>query len=319
MSYKEYGGYIEYENYYGTEYHSDALALNCGRNCLAYLIEVKKIKKIYVPFFLCSSIEKTCQKYGVEIQYYHINTEFMPEIDFQLSQNEYLYLVNYYGQIGNHELVKWKERYSNLIVDNAQAYFQMPVENVDTLYTCRKYFGVADGAYLYTDKKSVEKIERDYSYERVLFLMGRYEKNASEFYSEYIENNRKFQDAPILKMSCLTHNLLRGIDYAEVARRRTDNFKVLNGLLEKSNVLKLSVPQGAFMYPLYIENGEEVRNRCKMKKLYIPTLWPDVFDKNDKAVLECDMAKNILPLPVDQRYGREDMEYIAEVIKECIN
>lgn len=32
----------------------------------------------------------------------------------------------------------------------------MPVENVDTLYICRKFFGVADGAFLYTDSFSNE-------------------------------------------------------------------------------------------------------------------------------------------------------------------
>lgn len=319
MPYKEYGGYIEYERYYGTEFHPNALALNCGRNCLAYLIQTKGIKKIYLPFFLCSSVADTCEKYGVEIQYYHVNKNFQPEIEFEFQENEYLYMVNYYGQLENGLIKNWKEKCPNLIVDNAQAYFQMPVEGVDTLYTCRKYFGVADGAYLYTDQRDSAILGQDYSYERMRFLMGRYEKNANEFYGEYVENNKRFQEAPILRMSGLTHNLLKGIDYAKVTRCRTENFGVLNEILEKYNDLVLNIPQGAFMYPLYIENGEEVRNKCRLRKIYIPTLWPDVLEKCDETTLEYHMAKNILPLPVDQRYGKEDMEYIAEVIKECIN
>ena len=35
--------------------------------------------------------------------------------------------------------------------------------------------------------------------------------------------------------------------------------------------------------------------------------------------LEFDMAKNILPIPVDQRYGIEDMEYIVEEVLKCID
>lgn len=36
---EEIGGYIEFENFRGRgEYYENAIALNCGRNCLAYLL-----------------------------------------------------------------------------------------------------------------------------------------------------------------------------------------------------------------------------------------------------------------------------------------
>ncbi len=41
---KEYGGYIELDTYRLPMLHEGAVSLNCGRNCLAYLIEAKKIK-----------------------------------------------------------------------------------------------------------------------------------------------------------------------------------------------------------------------------------------------------------------------------------
>ena len=40
---KEIGGYIEFEYFHGKEYHENAIKLNCGRNCLAYLIEAYKL------------------------------------------------------------------------------------------------------------------------------------------------------------------------------------------------------------------------------------------------------------------------------------
>lgn len=43
---KEYGGYIELDTYRLPMLHEGAIYLNCGRNCLAYLIEARKIKKI---------------------------------------------------------------------------------------------------------------------------------------------------------------------------------------------------------------------------------------------------------------------------------
>lgn len=316
---KEIGGYIELDTYSMTMLHENAVALNCGRNCLAYLIKTKKIKKIHLPYFLCASVENICKKYHVEIQYYNIDENFLPKLYRNIEVDEWLYVVNYYGQVQNQKIREWKEKCPRLIVDNSQAYFQMPVDNVDTIYTCRKYFGVADGAFLYTDKHKGEEFERDYSYERMHFLLGRYEKGANEFYREYVANNKQFQDAPILRMSSLTTNLLRGIDYSKVEERRTENFAVLHDLLKKYNMLELSIPNGAFMYPLYIKNGAKIRNKCRENKIYIPILWPDVFETCDDSMLEYDMAENILPIPVDQRYDRNDMKYIVEVIEKCIN
>ena len=70
------------------------------------------------------------------------------------------------------------------------------------------------------------------------------------------------------------------------------------------------------MYPLYNENGAKIRKKLQAEKLFIPTLWPAVFERCDEGTLEYDMAKNILPIPVDQRYGIQDMEYIVNEIKQ---
>ena len=53
---KEYGGYIEFENYHGNMLHEGAISLNCGRNALAYLCEAKKIKTVSSVFslFICA-------------------------------------------------------------------------------------------------------------------------------------------------------------------------------------------------------------------------------------------------------------------------
>jgi hypothetical protein len=72
------------------------------------------------------------------------------------------------------------------------------------------------------------------------------------------------------------------------------------------------------MYPLYLENGDEVRKQLQEKKIFIPTLWPAVFNLCKETDIEYDLAKNILPIPIDQRYGIEEMEYMIEKIKELI-
>ena len=312
---KEIGGYIEFESYNGTIYHEGAVALNCGRNCLAYLIEANNIKKIRLPYFLCASVRNVCVKYGVEITFYTIGADLRPIVDFELREDEWLYIVNYYGQLSNDEAAAYKSKYDRVIFDNAQAYFQPPVEDIDTIYTCRKFFGVPDGGFLFTDKRLSRELPLDESFERIHYIMGRFERTAGEFYKESSDNNRSFADAPIRRMSRLTENLLRSFDYDRIISRRTDNFAFLHERLSGINRLSLTVPQGAFMYPLYLENGAEVRKRLQQMKIFVPTLWNDVFDYRDRNSLEGDYTENILPLPIDQRYDIGDMEKILSALE----
>lgn len=139
---REIGGYIELDTYTGDMLHDDGIKLNCGRNALAYLIMAKKIKKIYMPKFMCDSCEKVLADNDVEVNYYHVGLDFKPIIS---ERSGWLYVVNFYGQLSNEYLASLG---TNIIVDNAQAYYQEPILGLDTIYTCRKFFGVADGAIL---------------------------------------------------------------------------------------------------------------------------------------------------------------------------
>ena len=269
---KEFGGYIEFEHYHGKQFHNEAIKLNCSRNCLAYLIKVYNIKHIYIPYFLCDSVLKVCKKNGVEVSFYNINENFLPIIPQADFSKDCFYLVNYYGQLSNEKIAELAKSIPNLIVDNVQAFFQQPVAHVLTIYNCRKFFGVADGAYLYSDEKLQEKLERDFSYNRMEYLVGRFEKTAYEFFQEYVSNNKRFADEPIKMMSALTENIMCSLDYKKIKTIRTDNFAYLHEQLKSINKLKLSIPAGAFSYPLYLENGYEIRKNLQVEKIYIPTL-----------------------------------------------
>ena len=162
---KEIGGYIELDTYKRPMLHENAIALNYGRACLLYLIKTKQIKKIAIPYYLCEAISNLCKANDVEVSYYRINVSFKP-CSISIKDDEWLYLVNYYGQLGNDYISEVVKKHSKVIVDNTQSYFSEPVKNVDTLYTCRKYFGVPDGAFLYTDIHLREALEYDVSYTR---------------------------------------------------------------------------------------------------------------------------------------------------------
>lgn len=71
----------------------------------------------------------------------------------------------------------------------------------------------------------------------------------------------------------------------------------------------------AFMYPLLVQNGSEIRKALQKEKIYIPTLWPNVLKECPADSLEYHYAADILPIPIDQRYGKEDMRCLVDTIK----
>ena len=311
----EIGGYLELERFSGPLLHENALALSSGRACLAWLIGQRPVRKLLLPDLLCDVVEETCARYGVETRRYAVGPDLRPSAELRPGEDEWLYLVNYYGQIREEELSGYKSRFPRLIVDNAQAYFAPPLPGTDTLYTCRKFFGVADGGFLYSDAPARE-LERDESHGRMGFVLGRFERPAGEFFREASENNDLLDPAP-LRMSALTENLLRAADEESAGRRRTENFLRLHAALGPCNALPVHPVEGAYAYPLLLPEGERIRQALIRQKIFVPTLWPNVARDPEAGETARNLARNILPLPCDQRYGAEEMDaVIAAVLRE---
>lgn len=313
---KEIGGYFGLEQLVSNEYHKDLIPLNNGRNALLYLLKARNIKKLYIPYYLCNSVRGMCSRNGYKFEYYKIDAEFMPIFNKTLADDEYLYVVNYYGQLTNEKIFSLKQQFVQIILDNTHAFFQKPLDGIDTIYSCRKFFGVPDGGYLSTNKRLGEELEIDISRDRMTHILGRYEGMASDYYNHFQNNDASFKSEPLKHMSKLTHNILGAINYERVRQIRNKNYAYLEREFGAQNKLKLVVPDGAFAYPFYVENGIEIRKALAQKKIYIPTLWSNVLNDTPEGSIEHDYAKNILPLPCDQRYGVEDMITIIKCLLE---
>lgn len=316
---KEMGGFLELELNHGSEFHEQGVALNSGRNCLRYLIRARKIKKIWLPKLLCSAISDTCLEEKVKISYYSVDDKLRPVLTGIKNRDDWVYLINFYGQYSSDEIVSYAKEYKNLIVDNVQAFYTKPIEGLDTIYTCRKFFGVPDGGYLYTDCVRSEILQKDESYDRLTFLAGRLERSANEFYSAYRENEQRIDGLPLRRMSMVTQNLLRGIDYEQIKKERERNFSYLHEHLRSINQLELCLPDGPYMYPLLVKDGAEIRKSLQENKIYVPTLWPNVLESLAQREVEYSLAENILPLPCDQRYDLNDMRYLVKEVYKCLS
>ena len=315
---KEIGGYFQLEEMPGEEYYPDLYRVNLGRTALLWLLKSRRCRKILLPYFLCGSVVHTCQENQIETEFYHLNEKL--EVLYpkeQLPEGEYLYLVNYYGQLSDSRISEYKKIYGNIIVDHTHAFFQKPLKGIDTLYSCRKFWGVSDGAYLSTDASLTENKTVDYSAERMKHILGRYEHNAGTYYKDMLENAAKYDGMELRQMSKLTQNLLKAVDYDRAKKKREENYRILGELLPSESIFNQTVPEGPFAYPYFHADGMKLRRYLAEKKIFVPTYWKNIIENSETKSLEYTWAANILPLPCDQRYSVEDMKYMASVVREC--
>lgn len=310
------GGYFSLELSGGKSYHPQAIALNTGRNCLEYIMRCRNYRKVFIPYYTCEVVMEPFHKLGVPYEYYHINQQLEIAEDISLGSEEALLYTNYYG-LKQTYVERLSEQYGKqLIVDNTQAFYAKPIADVDTFYTCRKFFGVPDGAYLYTDAKADFEIEQDVSYERMSFLLKRLDLGAEAGYADFQEQRKRLVGQPIKQMSNLTRQMMKGIDYQTVAQRRRDNYRYLHQHLGETNQLSLDLDEEAvpMVYP-YLSKDEKLKQKLIEERIYVPSYWPNVLEWVSEKDFECLLARNACFLPIDQRYGTGEMERMINFIQ----
>lgn len=311
------GGYFSLEFPQYEEYHKDAIRLNTGRNCLEYILRVRGYKKVYVPYYTCEAVMEPINKLGIPYEFYHIDIHFEIRVRFTLKEGEALLYTNYFGLKQRYVERLAEKLGTRLIVDNTQAFYAKPIQGIDTFYTCRKFFGVPDGAYLYCDKELDEEIEQDYSYDRVAHLVKRIDLSAEEGFKDFRRVDDGLDNQPTRKMSKLTQRMMQGVDYEADALRRRANFQILHEALGKENNLELHLEDDAvpMVYP-YLVSAKGLREKLIENKIFVARYWPNVLEWAKLDDIDYLLAYQMQPLPVDQRYGKEEMDRIIELIKQ---
>lgn len=307
------GGYFELELPRYPELHSEAIALNSGRFCLEYILRCKRYKKVYVPYFTCDSAEEPIAKLGIPYEFYHIDKEYHILDDVTLENDEALLYTNYWGlqdEYCKKLACKYKKQ---LILDYTQAFFSRPMGGIDTFYSCRKFFGVPDGGYLYTNTYAKFEIGQDESYTRMDSLVKRIDLSPESGYDDFHKTSAEFHVLPIRRMSKFTKRMMQGIDYWNVAQRRLDNYNYLQRHLGGRQLCYGEVPM---VFPYESEQGQELRKKLIANKVFVAKYWPNVDEWAGENALETWMANHILPLPIDQRYDEKDMARIVKIINE---
>lgn len=319
----EIGSFIELQFNKGQEYYKgdvNIARLNSGRAAIYHAFRITGCNTIWLPVYQCDTVRDFLNKKNIPIKYYHIDKNFNP-IDLKQDRDEAVLLVNYYGIMSNKRMKELASKFQNVIVDNSQAFFCKPIDPCMNVYSCRKFVGVPDGAYVIGKNAHflLGEYEEGYSSDTSLFLLQRIEYGCQgKAYESRKLNEHRLETEDIMRMSKLTQTILDGTDYELIKQKRLENFKLacaLFGDINKINPLmycdKETIPM---VYPLVVED-DKLLNKLQKAKHFQGHWWSYLLNETKESDFENWLSRYIIPITIDQRYGKEELEYINSIVR----
>lgn len=314
------GGYFGEEPLgVGKFLHQQGVLLNTGRNALEYILEqLSYVKLVYLPFYTCKVVLEPLHKLHIPYVYYHLNNQFKIADDIKLLDGEYIIVNNYFGIMDTYAEEMAAKYGDRLIIDCAQAFFAPVLPHIKMFYSMRKYVGVADGGVAYPrENDEWMLLDIDDNRHRMDHLKIRNVDGAEAGFQFYQQNESKLDNQEILQIAPRTKYALQNMDYNTIIAKRIANYQLLQSALKESNRLILPDTNTfacPMVYPYWPMDDIDVRKRLQRNRIYTATYWPNVIKTNDEFSLESDLALNVIPLPIDQRYGAVEMQKIINQI-----
>lgn len=286
-----------------------------GRAAFEVLLQnMPRPGRLWVPRFICDTVLQAPERLGIPVQRYGITRQLTPELP-ELSVGDIVLLVNYFGLTDEAVATAAAKLPGRCMVDATTALYTPPLPGVPTFYSPRKFCGVANGGVA-TAPFLLEQLpaEETCSVANSLYLLDRLVHGA-EHALPASEQAEQVLAAPPRRMSRLTRRLLRSIDFENAAARRLENYATLHRELGHINRLQLpATPHHAPMcYPL-VCGIPGLRDALIDTGVALPLYWPEIIEATGHSSAENQLARTLLPLPLDQRYTKTDMEWLCRQI-----
>lgn len=309
------GGFFELELKKDDFLHSNGILLNSGRSCFEYVLRANNPSRVYMPKFTCDVMLEPLTKLKIPYSFYSINEALEIKDDISLEKNEMLVYTNYFGLKDDYASKMAQAYGAQLILDYSQAFYSVPPAGSHTFYSPRKFFGIPDGGCLVTGGSAESQLPLGVSFSRASHLLKRIDVGPEASYPDFKANDSSLVGEPIEQMSRLTRRLLGDIDFDSAKGIRISNFNYLHERLKETNKIKINMSSSSvpMVYP-YLAAATDLRSKLIENRIFVATYWPNVFKWCTDNELEHSLAANILPLPIDQRYGFAEMDRIVALI-----
>lgn len=298
-------------------------------------------KKVLIPAYTCQTVLDPFFQEGWDIEYYNISKQLRIDIEDltakALSFQPTLCIAHpYYGaDLNEKELEGLRVLKLNgcvLIEDLTQCVFSKQHSSIFDYFvgSYRKWFPIPDGAFMIGSLDNNHEMQENVAFVEpmsdAMYLRGTFHKTGDNNIKEISRRVGNLAISHISgeivphKISVLSTSLLNEIDVEETKRKRSDNYRYLYEQLSNRSIcvpVERSLDEltcAPLFFPIYVKERTVFQKHLAQNEIYAPVLWP-VHTKelliNDTIKL---MYDEILMLPIDQRYGKEDMKRMLEVI-----
>lgn len=327
-----------------TELKSDRIHFSLCREALyAVARSLNNTNRVVLmPAYTCDTVYMPFKQLGWKCCYYSVNRDLYANT--QSIENEYklhhpaLFIIHpYFGQgLSEDEKQTMKELHDTgckILVDNTQCIFSEERLPYVDYYTgsYRKWFPISDGGFLESTDETITKPEEENKIfcslqKGAMYLRGEYFVTENEDIKQLSIQLNKAADlhscGEIIphRMSDFSETQLLKQDIESNKKARFDNYRYLYNNLLKEHLNFASsldcISSAPLYFPIYLKNRRELQIYLAKYHIYLPVIWPI----DDEEVLIDDeigyIYQNILCIPVDQRYDKNDMERIVKLINE---
>ena len=303
----------EFNNFPFVESTNCAL-LNSGRSALACILDnLPRPRRIFIPRFSCDTLREPLA--DIPSTYYGCDETLTPLLPEDAGEDDCIILINYFGLTGNQLLSAAEQFPGQVIADATTALFWTAPPDIPVFYSLRKFIGVPDGGIACAPfPLTVRPGRTELSADSALHLLQRLESGIEKA-APAAQKTEDSLCGKRLLMSPLTHKLLPSIDFERAAKQRLENYDTLHRALAELNHLPLpEIPDCAPMCYPFVCSIPGLRDDLIDAGIALPLYWPEVIESTDSECTENKLARTLLPLPLDQRYDRNDMKHLLRLI-----
>jgi hypothetical protein len=325
---------------YGSDYN--AIFVGDGRQAikavLLNLVDKLNKRKIYLPSYLCNSILQPFKELSLKFDFYGHFPHLTPNIDYSI-KNSLIYIIDYFGieALSNKEIEELSD--SNLIILDIthsifnKKRFKIKNENVIMIASLRKVFPIPDGGVIYCKNSiNIKKLQYD-GYVKMLeamFLKKYYininnDESLKEYFLKLYRSYEKLKDnnnIKVYEIPQISVEILRNLNIKNILLKRKENLDYIYKNLVDNDIFatlfKREEIKSPFFMPLLFKNEklrEIYRKKLINSNIYPPIHWELPTDIPLTFKYEHDLSKRILSIPIDQRYGLKEMDYIINKLK----
>lgn len=325
----------------GSDYH--VLYVKSGRNAIKALCQILKDrdKRVLLPIYTCETVIQPFLDEGWDVFFYKINKDLtINEVDFQQvyhSVKPSVVLVHaYFGfeTLSNQaQLAACRKDGVVVVEDMTQSLFSNHRLAFADYYVTsfRKFLAIPDGGALISrDEQSSARIQKaDERITKVALDAFRLKKDyfsnpteagKEQFRGKYQELNKLIgENRELTAISPISLQIIRSCDRDGIRFARSRNYdRIYNQLANIScvrPVLHQQIGDCCPLYlPVYAENRSNLQAFLAGKNIYCPVIWPKPQQIQDLDIESQYMYEHMLCIPIDQRYGEEEMDFIIKAL-----